>query len=280
VLNPHGRTLTEDEAIVLLQGCVGLVAGVEPLTERVMAAAPDLKVISRCGVGMDNVDIQAATRRGILTLNTPDGPTQAVAELTLGYALDLIRRVSQMDRDIRAGVWKKRMGNLLHGKAVGIVGYGRIGRAVARRFACMGCRAAFFDPLVRSDASGLCERMEMNSLLAWADIVTLHCAKPRDGALVMDAARIAVMKKGAWLINAARGGIVDEEVLAAALCADALSGAALDVFGQEPYVGPLTGIPTAVLTPHIGSYALEARVQMEVDAIRNLLDAIDAGKLS
>ena len=274
VLNPHGRALTEDEAIALLQGCVGVAAGTEPLTERVMDALPSLKVISRCGVGMDSVDMKAAAARGIQGRNTPDGPTLAVAELTLGYALDLMRRITWMDRDIRAEVWKKRMGNLLHGKQIGVVGFGRIGRAVARNFIFMGCSVAFYDPFVKRDESGSCERMELDALLSWADIVTLHCAKPKDGTKVLDSARIAAMKPGAWLINAARGGLVDEEALAAALRSGALSGAALDVFGKEPYAGPLLEIPSAVLTPHIGSYAREARIRMEVDTIRNLLEVL------
>lgn len=273
VMNPHGRALTEDEAIALLQGCVGVAAGTEPLSAKVMDAVPGLRVISRCGVGMDNVDLAAASARGILVRNTPDGPTRAVVELTLGCALDLMRRVTLMDREVRGGIWKKRMGNLLHGKNLGIIGFGRIGRAVADVFAFMGCRVSFFDPFVAGD-QGAFQRRELNALLAWADIVTLHCAKPADGAKVLDASRIAAMKDGAWLINAARGGLVDEDALAEALRQGRLSGAALDVFAKEPYTGPLAELPTVVLTPHIGSYARESRVQMEVDTIRNLLDAL------
>ena len=273
VMNPHGRALTEDEAIALLQGCVGVAAGTEPLSAKVMDAVPGLRVISRCGVGMDNVDLAAASARGILVRNTPDGPTRAVVELTLGCALDLMRRVTLMDREVRGGIWKKRMGNLLHGKNLGIIGFGRIGRAVADVFAFMGCRVSFFDPFVAGD-QGAFQRRELNALLAWADIVTLHCAKPTDGAKVLDASRIAAMKDGAWLINAARGGLVDEDALAEALRQGRLSGAALDVFAKEPYTGPLAELPTVVLTPHIGSYARESRVQMEVDTIRNLLDAL------
>ena len=274
IMNPHGRAITEDEAIELLQGCVGVAAGTEPLTARVMDAVPGLRVISRCGVGMDSVDSEAAAARGILVRNTPEGPTRAVAELTLGYALDLMRRVTQMDREVRAGQWKKRMGNLLQGKKVGIIGFGRIGRAVAGLFAFMGCGVSFYDPFVLKDCGDF-PRRELNALLAWADIVTLHCAKPADGSQVLDAARIRGMKDGAWLINAARGGLVDEDALAEALRAGRLSGAALDVFSKEPYSGPLGDVPTAILTPHIGSYAEESRVQMEIDTIKNLLDALD-----
>jgi D-3-phosphoglycerate dehydrogenase len=273
IMNPHGRALDEDETIALLHGCAGVAAGTEPLTARVMAALPELRVISRCGVGLDNVDREAAAARGIRVRNTPEGPTWAVAELTLGCAFALLRQVARMDRDIRSGVWKKRMGCLVRGKRVGIVGFGRIGRAVAQLFAAVGCTASFYDPHVPED-QGAFKRREMEDLLPWADIVTLHCAKPEDGAHVLDARRIASMKEGAWLINAARGGLVDEDALADALQRERLAGAALDVFEKEPYSGPLAALPSVILTPHIGSYAREARIRMEIDTIRNLLDAL------
>lgn len=275
VMNPHGRTLSEDEAIALLQSCAGVVAGTEPLTGKVMAALPELKVISRCGAGMDSVDLDAAAKRGIAVFNTPDAPTRAVAELTLGLALDLARHISLMDREVRAGTWKKRMGNLLQGARVGIIGFGRIGRAVAALFAALGCETAFFDPMLPAsivdDADSRSRRMDMPALLAWSDIVTLHAAKPKNGGPILGAAAIAGMKPGARLLNVARGGLVDEDALAEALRSGKLAGAALDVFGKEPYQGPLSGISTAVLTPHVGSYAKESRILMEVETVHNLL---------
>jgi D-3-phosphoglycerate dehydrogenase len=274
--NTTRRALTENEAIMLLSGCIGVVAGTEPLTARLMDAVPSLRVISRCGVGMDNVDLEAAAAHGILVRSTPDGPTLAVAELTLGFALDLMRQISRMDREMRAGQWKKRMGNLLLGKNVGIVGFGRIGKAVAGLFAGLGCSVAFTDPAVPAD-EGACRRMELDELVAWSDILTLHCPRPADGSFVLDAVRVAKMKDGACLINASRGGLVDESALVLALHEGALSGAALDVFEHEPYPysGPLTRLPQVIITPHIGSYAKEARVRMEVESVRNLLDALN-----
>lgn len=272
ILNPHGRALTEDEALELLQGCIGVAAGTEPLTRRVMDALPDLKVISRCGTGMDSVDQQAAKEKNIAVRNTPDGPTLAVAELTLGYALDLMRQVTRMDHDIRAGVWKKRMGNLLDGKKVGIVGFGRIGRAVARLFAAFGTEIAFADPFADDPHY---KKMELDDLLGWADIVTLHTPKPKDTPVLLDARRLNLMRQGAWIINAARGGLIDEDALHALLTSGHLAGAALDVFVTEPYTGPLKDCPSAILTPHIGSYAKEARIRMEVDTIKNLIEALE-----
>ncbi|MEG2172333.1 MAG: phosphoglycerate dehydrogenase [Desulfovibrionaceae bacterium] len=272
VFNETGRALTEDEAIALLDGCVGVAAGTEPLTRRVMDALPQLKVISRCGTGMDSVDIDAAREKGIALCNTPDGPTQAVAEITLGMMLDLLRHVSRMDREVRAGVWKKRMGSLLMGKKVGIVGFGRIGRAVARLCLAFGAEVAFADP-VAEDTTTL--RKSLPELLAWADIITLHCPKPQDGSVLLDGTHLRMMPKGARLVNAARGGLVDEGVLAELLQSGHLAGAAIDTFVKEPYVGALTHVDTALLTPHVGSYAVEARIGQEVDTIKNLLGALD-----
>ena len=270
VLNPHGRALSEDEAIEVLAGCVGVAAGTEPLTERVFAALPELKVVSRCGVGMDNVDLTAAQDRGIVVKNTPDGPTRAVAELTLGLALALLREIPAMDRDIRAGIWKKRMGGLLEDKKVGVIGLGRIGRATAGLFQALGAQIAYSDPMVDSPDFA---RKELDALLAWADIITVHAPPAKDGFL-LSAQRLALMPQGAWLINAARGGIVDETALVELLAQKKLAGAALDVFAQEPYTGPLAGFNNVILTPHIGSYAKEARIRMEIDTIANLLDGL------
>ncbi len=270
ILNPHGRALTEDEAVELLAGCAGVAAGTEPLSERVFAALPELKVVSRCGVGMDNVDLAAAEKRGIIVKNTPDGPTRAVAELTLGLALALLRQIPVMDRDIRAGVWKKRMGSLLADKKVGVIGLGRIGLATAGLFQALGAEVAYSDPLVDNPAFA---RKNLEELLAWAEVITVHAPPAKDGFL-LNAARLDLMREGAWLINAARGGIVDETALAELLTQGRLTGAALDVFGQGPYAGPLVSFNNVILTPHVGSYAKEARIRMEVDTIANLLDGL------
>ncbi|MDK2954771.1 MAG: D-3-phosphoglycerate dehydrogenase / 2-oxoglutarate reductase [Desulfovibrionales bacterium] len=274
VLNPFGRKLTEAETIEMLADCDGVVAGTEPLTEKVMSACPRLKAISRCGVGMDNVDAEAAKKRGVAVRNTPFGPTLAVAELALGLALDLLRNVSRMDRELRAGTWKKRMGSTLQGKKLGVIGFGRIGRATARTFAPHGVEIGFYDPFVDRAEEG--ERMELDVLLAWADIVTLHCSKPEGVAHLLGERELALMREGAWLINAGRGGLVDESALFEALKSGRLAGAAVDVFEKEPYHGPLCELDNALLTPHIGSYARESRIQMELDAVENLLEALGA----
>jgi D-3-phosphoglycerate dehydrogenase len=275
VLNETGRTLTEEETIALLSGCIGVAAGTEKFSRRVLDACPDLRVISRCGVGMDSVDLETAKEKGIAVRNTPDGPTRAVAELTLAYALDLLRGVTRMDRELRAGVWKKHMGCLLEGKKVGLVGLGRIGRVAAGLFAAFGAQVAFADPVTNDKAY---QRMELDALCAWAQLISLHCSVPKDGRPVMNAERLAGMPPGSWLSNAARGGVVDEEALLRLLQSGHLAGAALDTFAREPYAGPLAALENVILTPHIGSYARESRVSQEMDTIKNLLEEL--GRLS
>lgn len=266
-INPHGRRLSESEITAFLSDKEYLIAGTESLTRKVIESAKYLKVISRCGVGMDNVDMEAAKSLGIKVFNTPDAPTLAVAELTVGLILDLLRRVSFMDRNIRRGQWQKTMGNLLSGKKVGIIGFGRIGRRTAELLKNFGCEIAYTDPCKGDELSGFkCLTLEM--LLKWADIISLHVSV-KDTLIGGD--EIRNMKPGAWLVNVSRGGVVDETALHQALKNSHLSGAALDVFDREPYSGPLTELNNIILTPHIGSYAKEARVEMELQAVRNLL---------
>jgi len=271
VTNPHGRKLRPEETVALLAGCTGVVAGTEDLGAAVLAQLPKLKAISRCGVGLDNVDLAWCEAHGVAVLSTPQGPTLAVAELTLGLILDLLRTVSRMDRELRSGTWKKRMGWQLAGKRVGVVGYGRIGRATGELLRAVGCEVASFDPRPTCPTTPC---LPLYDLLAWADIVTLHCSKPAGGCAVLGAAELARMRPGSWLVNCGRGGLVDEDALYAALASGHLAGAAVDCFNQEPYTGPLRELDTVILTPHIGSYAREGRVRMEADAVRNLLAAL------
>ncbi|MBI9082642.1 MAG: phosphoglycerate dehydrogenase [Desulfobacterales bacterium] len=272
-LNPHGRKLTETEVTDILAGCTGVVAGTEPLTSAVIGALPSLRVISRCGVGLDNVDMSCAQKQGISVHITPNGPTLAVAELTLGLALNLLRRVSVMDRELRSGTWRKRMGYTLSGKRLGIVGLGRIGQAVANLFSSLDVFIAFTDPVVDDDRY---ERKELGSLLEWADIITLHCSMPKGETTLIDEKALARMRPDAWIINCGRGNIVEEGALHAALKSGKLAGAAVDVFHSEPYSGPLLELDNVILTPHIGSYARESRIQMEIDAVKNLIVALQA----
>lgn len=276
VCNPHGRRLTEAEVGALFgPEVVGMIAGVEPLTRAALACAPNLRVISRCGTGLDSVDLVAAAERGIAVRNTPDAPSRAVAELTLGLMLNLLRRISLADREVRAGVWKPQMGNLLSEQVVGIIGYGNIGRRVARLATAFGASVIAHDRFGIRDGVDVTE-VGFEELLVRADIVTLHLPYLPENHRLLDAARLGTMKRGALLINAARGGLVDENALHAALTKGQLAGAALDCFDQEPYQGPLAQLGNVVMTAHMGSYAKEARALMEQEAAANLLGALTA----
>lgn len=272
VMNPYKRLMTAQEVVHFCSDADAIIAGTEPLTADILTKLLSLKVISRCGAGMDNVDLNATQARGIKVFNTPIGPTAAVAELALGLMLTMLRRTHEMDRKFRIGVWGKKMGNLLSGKIVGIIGFGRIGQKLAQLLLPFNVKIVYTDikevkNLVNAD------RLELKQLLTRADIVCVHAAAIADLPLI-GVNEIAQMKKGSWLMNLARGGLVDEEPLAAALKSGHLSGAVLDVFSQEPYSGPLVLIDNVILTPHIGSYAVEARVLMEIESAENLLKGL------
>jgi len=268
VLNPFKRRLTEDEVASLMgDDVIGMIAGVEPLTRRVMDAAPNMAVISRCGIGMDSVDVEAAAQKNIEVLNTPDAPTKAVAELTIGLILDVLRGISNQDRAIRQSKWERPMGALLGKKTLGLIGYGRIGQMVARYAEVFGTRVIAHDPFSAQKTS-------FEELLSDADIVSLHIPYSRENHHIIDAQAFSKMKKSAILINASRGGLVDESALYDALKAGDIAGAALDVFEGEPYTGSLTELDNIVLTAHVGSYAKEARVEQEILAAQNLLNAL------
>jgi D-3-phosphoglycerate dehydrogenase len=274
-LNHLGRHLTETEIGQILheKPIIGLIAGTEPLTEKVLKNSASLKVISRCGTGLDNVDLNAAEKFGMKVYNTPDAPTDAVAELTLGLILDCIRNISNADRSIRNGKWNKPMGELLGAKTVGIVGYGRIGKAVARLVRAFGSKVLAYDIEPKEIKKGV-HFVSLEKLLSEADVVTLHLPyNPAKGKLITKD-NIAMMKNGAYLINTSRGELVDENALYAVLKSGKLAGAGLDVFEREPYNGPLTELDNLVLTPHIGSYARQARIKMEGKAVENLLKGL------
>jgi len=267
--NPHKRKLTESEIIKHLNGVSGLLAGLEPLNENVFRSSPDLKAIARVGIGMDNVDIPAATSYGIKVSNTPDGPTAAVAEMTITAALALSRGLVSANNAMHAGEWKKSIGKSLRGLNVLIVGYGRIGQSSAQLFQQMGSEILVCDPLFSQDKlpDGFTV-VNLSEGLARADIISLHVS---GNDRLIGATELGKMKKGAVLLNSSRGSLVDETALVSALDAGILAGAWLDVFSKEPYNGPLTGYDQVLLTPHTSTYTSQCRREMEIAAVKNLL---------
>jgi D-3-phosphoglycerate dehydrogenase / 2-oxoglutarate reductase len=277
--NPWRRRLGEAEITEFLGGdAVGLIAGVEPLTASVFASAGALRVVSRCGGGLDSVDLDAARRHGVLVSNTPDAPTQPVAELAIAHMLNLLRGVSRCDRQVRAGQWQPRMGGLLQGRVVGLLGFGRIGRRVAGLLAGFGARVLCSDPAL-SDRSeclpGGVSAVGIEQLLRESDIVSLHLPYGPGAHHIIDRAALSVMKPTALLVNVSRGGLIDEVALYEALVSERLAGAGLDVFESEPYSGPLTALDSVLITAHMGSYAHEARIAMEREAVANLLAGLE-----
>ncbi|SEL35262.1 phosphoglycerate dehydrogenase [Nitrosovibrio tenuis] len=274
VQNSYGRKLTETETAALLgSDTVGMIAGIEPLTEHVLASAKELKVVSRCGSGLDNVDLAAAKRYGITVLNTPEAPAQAVAELTLGLILTALRQICQTDRLLREGQWPRTQGRLLAAQQVGIIGLGRVGRRVAHLCQAFGAEVVAHDSYVEQSPQGV-KLVSLEELLVKADIVSLHLTYDAHTHHLLNKEAFARMKRGAVVINTARGGLIDETSLAEALLSGQLDAAALDVFEQEPYRGPLLQCDKAILTSHVGSLAKEARQRMELEAAENLLQGL------
>jgi D-3-phosphoglycerate dehydrogenase len=261
-----------------LAGAVGMIAGMEPIDAPVLDAAPDLRVISRFGVGYDNNDLEAATQRGIVVTYVPDAMVDAVADLTMGLLLSVARRIPEMDRAVKAGEWTRLLGVDVARRTLGIVGTGRIGMAVAERargfrMRLLGCdtvpNAAFVETL-GGDYVGLEE------LLQAADFVTLHLPLTPETHHAIGAEQLAQMKPTACLINAARGSLVDTVALEAALREGRLRGAALDVYEQEPPGAlPLLALPNVVSTPHVASFTDGAITRMARAALGNLMAVLN-----
>lgn len=271
-LNPFEARLTEDQVIELLgTNTIGLIAGLEPLTKNVLQSAKSLKVIARVGTGLDSVDLAAAKQLGISVLNTPDAPTKAVAELTVAHILGLLRHLSKADRQIRSGVWKGLMGSLLETKTVGLVGFGRIGKRVATLLSAFGASVIISDAQVKASDF---QNLELDELCAKADILSLHLPYNESTHHIINEKRINLMKKGSYIVNISRGGLIDETMLLGALKSGHIAGAALDCFEQEPYEGELRNLENVQITAHMGSYARETRDLMEQEASNLLVNAL------
>lgn len=271
LINPLGRRLTPPELCEMIGDISLMVAGTEPITSQVMAAAPHLRLIARVGIGLDNVDLGEARRRGIAVSYTPDAPSPAVAELTIGLVLSLLRDIPNTDHRMHRGVWQRSQGRRISHSTIGIIGVGRIGRKVIRHLqgGFPGVRILAHDvapDLAFGDTHGV-TWVDKDTLLADADVVSLHVPLTRDTRYLIGQRELGVMRPTSVLINTSRGGIVDEVALAGALREGRLHGAAVDVFEQEPYAGELTAIDRCLLTSHMGSMSADCRAQMERESV-------------
>ncbi|UCD23167.1 MAG: hypothetical protein JSW51_08885 [Gemmatimonadota bacterium] len=263
-----------------------LVRSSTQVTEGTIAVAKNLRVIARAGMGVDNIDVAAATRAGIAVLNTPGANTISAAEHTMALLLALLRNVPQATSSMRSGGWdRKRFGGAeLHGKTLSALGLGRIGRHVVRLAQAFGMRVLAHDPYVSPELArelGI-TLVPLDDALSQADVVTLHMPLTDDTRKIMNASRFALMKATAVLVNTARGGLIDDAALVAALDAGKLGGAALDVFESEPLAAgsPLRSSEKVVLTPHLAASTVEAQKRVSLEVCESVKRALTAGDVT
>jgi phosphoglycerate dehydrogenase-like enzyme len=264
------RPLDEDELVELVRGCWGLIVGVDPVTAAVLDAGP-LRVVVRVGSGTDNIDLEAARRRGVRVAATPGANARSVAELAIGLLLALARHLVLHDREVRSGSWSRHTGIELAGRRLGVVGYGAVGRQVAAIAGALGMDVVATDPLA---PEGDVPLVDLGTLLAASDAVSLHAPLAEDTRGMIGAAELGRMRPRSLLVNTSRGGLVDERALAEALAAGRIRGAAADAFEHEPPLGsPLLGLDNFVASPHAGGATVEAVTRAGVAAVRTLLAA-------
>jgi len=277
VMSRPGVQPSEAELIGLLPGCVGMLAGVEPITSKVLDAAVDLKVIGRNGVGVDNIDLEAARRLGIRICPAVGSNARGVAELTIGLMLALARSIPFHDAALKAGRWERRNGFDLEGTTLGLLGCGRIGRDVARMALGIGMRVLAFDPVQdKTFAPGADFRYAaMEEVLKSSDVISLHCPPPKDGRALIDSQAIAEMKKGVLLVNTARAALLDERAVLDALEGGLVGGLATDVFDREPPGdNPLIRHSRVIATPHIGGYTVQSVDRAVTTAVKMMLECL------
>lgn len=274
--------MTEDRLIELLQGVSGAIVGVVPLTGRAMESAPELKVVSMHGVGVDHIDLKAAAGLGIVVSNCPGTNDQAVADLAIGLMIAAARKVPFADRDLRDGKWSRYSGNELWRKTLGLIGFGRIGHAVAKRALGFDMRVLVHDPYIKPEMAGSAgvSLASFEEVITQPDFISLHAALTEETRGMIGPKQFASMKPNAYLINTARGALVDETALIAALNGRQIAGAGLDVFVEEPPSRrDLLKLENVVLTPHIGAHTQEAIERMGVLAAQNVVEFLEKGRV-
>lgn len=280
IINPYGRPLQQDEAVELLKGVDGYIAGLDYISAEVIDSADSLKAISRYGVGYDRVDTLAAKKRGIIVSNTPGANTQAVADLAFALMLGVARRISKLDFEAKNGGWPRIQGVELYGKTIGILGFGAIGRAVAKRAAGFDMEVLAYDPFLTKEqiAQHNAAKAELKEIFERCHFISLHMPMNEDTKHMINDGAIALMQKDTIIINTARGGLIDEAAAYEALKAGRIGGMGLDAFMQEPPLGnPLLTLDNVIATPHTGAATKEAGETMALMAVQNLIDALTTG---
>ena len=274
VLNPFKRRVTEEELGELIQDVDILIAGTEKISEAVLSRAKNLRLISRVGIGLDNVDLLAAREKGIAVSYTPDAPAPAVAELTIGAMISLLRFLHVANSQIHSGTWIRHFGRRFCDITIGIIGAGRIGSRVIELLQPFKPKQLLFydrNPEVTFPSECSIRPASIDQILKLSDLVTLHLPLTVETKNLIDARELRIMKSDAMLINTSRGGIVNELGLYRAMQDGFLAGAAIDVFDQEPYDGPLRDIERCLLTAHMGSMSIDCRSRMEIEATKEVV---------
>jgi len=269
--------MTEERLIDLLKGVAAAIVGVVPMTAYVLENAPDLKVVSAHGVGVDHIDLDAAARLGITIANCPGANAASVSDLTIGLMIAIARNIPGVERKLRQGGWGRHQGSELFQKTLGIIGLGHIGSGVAKRAMGFDMKVLVDDPYVHSVPKELPEiqLVSIENLIRRADFVSLHAPLNDDTRNIIGPAELAAMKPGAYLINTARGGLVDEQALFNALSTGKIAGAAFDCFVEEPLTGsPLLDLDNFVGTPHIGAHTQESIERVGVVAAQNVINSL------
>lgn len=270
--NSLGRRLRREEMIGILRNADAVLAGVEPYDTSTLAALPNLRCISRCGVGTDAIDLGAAAQRGITVYTTIEEVVEPVAQMTLAFILALARNIPLHAADCRDGLWKKHTGVLLSEWTIGLVGFGRVGRAVERYLRALQPHVLVTDPaLKQSDVPEKAELCDLTTLLRRSDLVSLHASGRPTAEPLLGRAELGLMKRGSYVVNTARGFLIDELALSDALVSGHLAGAALDVFEEEPYTGSLAKLPHVLCTPHISTLTRASRAAMEYRCALNVV---------
>jgi D-3-phosphoglycerate dehydrogenase len=268
VFSTPGSLPTEDELLELLPGCVGYLAGVERISASVLDAASDLRVISRNGTGIDSIDLDAAKKNGIQVCRAEGANARGVAELTFGHILSLVRSLPFGDSALKAENWERRKGIELEGRTLGVIGCGKVGQLVAGLARGFRMRVLVYDPFPGGDF----EYCSLVELLEQADVITLHCPPDPDGAPLIDARAIALMKNGVFIINTARGSLLDTDAVLDALESEQIAGVALDAYETEPPEDwRLVKHPGVIASAHIGGFTDESVDRAMSAAVDNLL---------
>jgi D-3-phosphoglycerate dehydrogenase len=272
-MHGSGKRITNEELLREGRDATVILAGVELFDAETLCGLPKLRCISRCGVGVDSIDLDAACARGITVTNTPDVPTEAVAELALAMFLMLARNLRAQGNLMGQRRWERLSAHLLARRTIGLIGLGRIGRRVAELSHAFGARVIAHDPWCDAAVAGELGVVLMgkDEVLSEADIVSLHASSDGVDRVLIGVDELTVMKPGSALVNLARGGMVDETALFNALQSGRLSGAGLDVFEDEPYAGPLCDLEQVILTPHSATNTVETRLEMEIQCVENAL---------